>query len=181
MSFADMKSLGVVCEFIPEQARVYIAMKRFRSRLAHSEAVQLSDEDQLAIMQKQLFLEKLYMTACPPDTVIVTDTSALNSLLYMSPEFRQTTEVKKLVAMALRHYTLQFYCSTIEKPLDAQDANRVHTYEQSLAIDKSIPNLLKEIGCPMPRALVGNARARAKVMGGLILEKRISDVVAGIR
>jgi hypothetical protein len=140
--FAKLKEDSHLAEFIPEQARHYIATLRFNEQLAPSEPIQLDDSDQYKIMEKQSTLERIITIASGSDVVVVSDSSVLNALLYMTDENKQSFLTQALVFQAMQRVDLFFYCPPVESLLIHNDPNRVHSAEESLAIDKKIPDLM---------------------------------------
>lgn len=155
MSFADLKNMGISSEFIPEQARAYIA----RARYDHpDDPIELDDIDQLAIMEIQTGIEKIMTYS--KGTVVITDTSILNTLLYMSPKARQWHQVKHMVEQALARYDILFYCAPV-RMTRGYDANRIHDEQQSLELDKQIPEILREFAPELkPVVLLGDTKER---------------------
>ena len=170
MTFADLKTMGIATELIPEQARLVIAEKRVRQNLKPEDTVELTERDQAEIIGKQEEYETLLLQACGPEVTLIADSSVLNTLLYMEPELR--AEMHDEVAEFLPRYDLLFYCSPV-KPPSAQDPNRVHSYEQSLKIDREIPKLLSEFNLK-PVGLFGDPKERHHVVLRHILEWRMS-------
>jgi hypothetical protein len=156
LAFADLKNMGIASEFIPEQARLYIAERRVHDGLRPEDALFLSDEDQKLILTKQFDYETTLIKACGPEVKIVADSSVLNTLLYMSPEAR--AEVRPLVEEAVLRYSLLFYCGPVKPPLSL-DPNRIHDEQASMEIDKKIPVLLEEFSIS-PKYLLGDSRSR---------------------
>lgn len=150
MAFASLKEVGMVSEFIPEQARLYIAKKKLSLGLEPKDTLKLTDEDQLNIMDAQVTYDETLVLACGPQVMIVSDSSPINAMLYMSPAFREEPLVKALLlrSLSITHHT--FYSKPVPRPLNSgADPNRVHTFDQSLEIDKWIPEILKTIQLPI--------------------------------
>ena len=140
MTFASLKEIGLVSEFSSEQARLYIAYKRVLWGYGPEDKVVLTDEDQLEIMKKQLEVDETLVKACGPEVFIISDSSPLNSVLYMSLEARQRPEVMEMVKRSLAITTGSFYMHPIYRGWsDQRDPNRIHDYEQSQKIDLRIP------------------------------------------
>jgi hypothetical protein len=141
MTAARLKEVGVGCEFVVEQARLYIAEKRRSLKLKPTDSLALNDDDQIAIMQKQLYVEGLMADAVGDDVILVTDSSPLNSLLYMSPSVQDRAVALGLVQEAIDTADLVFYVPPVQQP-DYLDPNRIHDKEASLRIDLLIPFLM---------------------------------------
>lgn len=146
MTFASLKETGIIAEFSSEQARVYIAHKRVLLGLKPEDHLQLSDKDQLDIMGRQLEIDETLVKSCGPDVIIISDSSPLNSVLYMSHECRCRPEVMDMVKHSLSLTTTSFYMHPIYRGWSNQrDPNRIHDYSQSQEIDLLIPKLLAEL------------------------------------
>lgn len=145
MVFASLKDVGLIAEFLPEQARRYIAELRYHSYVTPKEKVVLTDEDQLIIMENQVNLDEVFHYACGPDVIIISDSSPLNALLYMNPELWEDPRVENLIKRSLAITDISFYSLPVPKPNEGSDPNRVHTHEQSLEIDKRIPGMIQTI------------------------------------
>lgn len=141
MLFSSMKETGMIAEFCPEQARFYIAKLRVKLGLRPEEQLALKDIDQFKIMLAQVEADEILVKACGDKVVIISDSSPLNSMLYMSPEFRDNKDVKDLAKRSLELTSMSFHAYPIYKPY-LQDPNRIHTEEQSKLIDLQIPALL---------------------------------------
>jgi nicotinamide riboside kinase len=138
--FAELKDLGLPTDYVAEQARLFIANKRFlQVKAGEGEGVALTDEDQLAIARQQ-FRHELIMS--DPRTILITDSSVLNSLLYMSENFRQSEEVQSLAKAAAARYDLLFICHPVQRP-DGIDPNRIHGEDFSLKVHDSIGPILQ--------------------------------------
>lgn len=173
MVFAHLKENGIACEFITEQARMYIAKKR-----TLNPGYTLSDMDQAEIMQLQYdCIDTMEKSTAEANSIVLCDSSPLNSLLYMSPEFRRNnTLVKELVAKISKDPGVVFVCAPVKRPMSL-DPNRIHGEAESIAVDESIPFVLEESipgllsdvihlsGAPQERSLVAIDRVlRAHVM-----------------
>lgn len=167
MTFADLKNMGVNSEWIPEQARLYIAERRLINRQPPGSNVELGDLDQVRIYKKQIRAEDVMLRSSGAGTVIVTDTSVLCTWLYMD-ELSRSLASQELAQHAL-NYDLLFYCAPVrmQGPLDP---NRVHGEEQALRIDSEIPKLLERFHIkPIP--LLGDSQQRHHVVTRTILER----------
>lgn len=158
--FSSLKEAGFNSEYIPEQARFYIAEKKVKHNIK-SEDLVLTDTDQFNIMKKQYEMQDLMLKACGDDSVIVTDSSPLNSLLYMTEEYRKSEWVQQTLAHTLNKNNVFFYSLPVEW-LGSKDPNRVHTEEESAKIDKSIETLLFPLIKQLPTYLTGDVENRAR-------------------
>lgn len=140
MLFAEAKRQGVPnVELLTEQARIFIANKRQTCK-ERNLPFAITDSDQVDIMVDQVLLEEA-MHESMPDGLVITDTYPLNSLLYMPHGVMDSPVVAGLVDGANSLPRLVFYCHPV--PMAAgQDPNRIHSAEQSLAIDARIPHVM---------------------------------------
>jgi hypothetical protein len=164
--FAQLKEEGSPAEFVVEQARLYIAERRFFGSLKPDEPVVLDDQDQIQIMKRQLRDEYIFKKVCGPEVVIISDSSPLSALLYMTNEARSDALCRssagwETVEDSVGLAELVFYANSVLN-FALHDPNRIHTPEQSLAIDARIPGLLETLGITaIP--LVGSADQRFAV------------------
>lgn len=172
MTFADLKGMGLPSEYIAEQARLYIAERRVEMQLKPEDSLKLEDIDQYMIMTRQERTEVTLTTACGSGTIVIADSSVLNALLYLSPEGRKQSGVVRLTESAVKRYDLLFYCAPVKRPRNL-DPNRIHTEEQSLAVDRMIPEILREFAPDLiPIQLFGNPQMRHAEVTKALLERR---------
>lgn len=169
MVFARLKNLGIASEFVTEQARLYISEVRYSSK--NQGNILLNDEDQLLIMTRQLKSEITVEYSVNGIGNIICDSSPLNALFYMSPEFRNDPRVKALVNKTLESTGTVFYCEPV-LDLSILDPNRIHSAEESARIDKNIFAVLQDV-CPeyakKIKYLKGDPEARcSKVVQALV-------------
>lgn len=136
--YYKLKQSNYPCEFVPEFARKYIATSRRKV---------LNDADQANIMLGQVYEEGVY-EGCH-DTITVSDSSPLNSLLYfddirkaMGDRLQQSLESiddRDVLYFYLKPLDLARYNLGNQRP----DVNRLHSYEQSLDIDKTAIDKIK--------------------------------------
>ncbi len=133
MVFASLKDTGQNAEFVPEQARVYIAQKKLEVyRTTNIEEmksdviggvppwntkVELTDHDQYLIMLQQRTYDELMQLSSGPETTIVTDSSPINALFYMSKEKQKLYAQDDIIIEAAQQTSLFFYV----KPIALQD------------------------------------------------------------
>ncbi len=173
MLFAELKKLGISAEFICEEARIHIASIRYEQGLSPSDPVHLTDRDQQEIMEAQWQSEEVLSTVCGPSVVVVSDSSALNSLLYMSPARRDSQEVQDL--LEVYRCDLVFYTPPLATVTHGLDPNRVHSQSESLRIDSLIPEILaKYVPGLIPIRLEGDPGERLQ-KALLIILKRIEE------
>lgn len=138
MAFAYLKEKSILSEFVPEQARFYIASKRVSANLKPEDKVSLTDEDQINIMEIQLMTERIMSKSVTKDTIIVCDSSALNSLFYMSEDALASEHVKELTKQALSQYDAIYFSRALNHFIH-DDSNRVHDEDFSKELDRNIP------------------------------------------
>ncbi len=149
MVFSALKNDGAVVEFIPEQARFYIARRRLELKLQPAEQLVLTPEDQEAIFRQQFINEHMLLQVGGPSVVVVTDSSPFNSLLYMAEDHRekffQSDIWKKFKTWeeTTKHKVLNFYSPLVTRSKEL-DANRIHSEQQSYDIDQSISAIFEK-------------------------------------
>lgn len=175
MVFAQLKEVGLQCEFVTEQARLYIAKKRFSESLHPEDKLVLTDEDQIKIMKQQMEIEFLMSRVIGEDQLLITDSSPLNSLLYMTDDLRKTPEVQDLAIKAACQTDIAFYAPPVTNTNYQIDPNRVHTIQQSLLIDKTIANIMRECGVwENMIQLVGEPQQRLSQATKVIIGKKLT-------
>jgi len=148
MLFAKLKEYGLSAEFVGEEARRYIVIRKFSKRAFRENPI-LTDIDQANIMENQADIEDMMVLGTSPDTVIISDGSPLNALLYMTPEFRRENHrVKAFLNMTrtLMTKSLTFVCEPLKSHRDVRDSNRIHNLEQILKIDEQLIPVMNETG-----------------------------------
>jgi nicotinamide riboside kinase len=144
-AFAYLKEQGILTEFISEQARWHIAEKRWHEKLKPEDPIVLTNKDQGEIMERQFNIESILKVASGPGTIVLSDSSALNALLYIDESIWNSSMFGALAKGCLEQYDLVFYC----KPLPhfvTNDPNRAHDKQASLEIDARIPRLIEKLG-----------------------------------
>jgi nicotinamide riboside kinase len=129
--FANLKTMGISCEFVSEFARKYLATR--------SRGSSLSDAEQELIMVSQFSEEGIFENQ---DVITVSDSSPLNALLYMSSHSEETKALAKKCAND--RDAIFFYCHPVPFPT-TEDPNRVHSIDASRSIHSGIPNTLGEV------------------------------------
>lgn len=157
--FAGLKDNGYVAEFLPEQARVYIAEQRRAGRDLAQEP--LNDTDQLEIMGRQGTMELLF-TEAAPKSIVVADAAAFLALLYMTPTCRSLPRIVAAAKRSAARFDLLFRCHPV-KPGDLYDPNRVHSFEQSQALDAQLEEVMHLVEVPPEKVveLGGPSNVRA--------------------
>ena len=166
--FADLKDAGYPAEFLPEYARTYIANRRLSKDISP-----LNDNDQACIMYQQLVSEEM-MTTSSPDSIIIADSAALNALIYMTPEFQNQPKIQENARKITSRYSVIFRCHPVH-PGSTYDINRVHNFEQSLALDTKVEPLLYSFGLTWID-LHGEQKHRAIRAYGAVLEEMVKEV-----
>jgi len=172
--FADLKDSGQSVEFIPEQARFYIAIQRVKAGLKPNQRLYLTDVDQESIMQQQQQLEETLVTSCGQTITIIGDSSPLNSYLYMSEKKRQEPLVQAMITKYLSHKPLIFYVHPVP-PGHCLDPNRIHDQKFSESLDEKLIPLMTELGVsPIP--LTGSSRTRSSQALAVIYSKLAEEL-----
>ena len=166
--FAALKDGGVACEFVVEEARKYIA----RLRLINlPNSTTLTDYDQQEIMRYQSSSENLMIRSCGSEVIIVSDSSPLNALMYMSENTRKIT--KWWLEEHMKKVDLAFVCEPFNYNSNL-DPNRVHNYQQSLDLQKQLPDLIKEFAPSLKVInLVGDSDLRFKEALAAVTEVQV--------
>lgn len=170
MVFAALKDAGQITEFVPEQARIYIAEKRQEAFEAYCQAenkrntgkefkdieisgmapwsipIELTDGDQIRIMMKQKAADSLIYMSSGPGATIVTDSSPINSLFYMSDDCQLKQSASETIEHAKQHTSLFFYVKPIANQ-GAGDLLRLHNDKFSRELDDKIIPLVCKL-CP---------------------------------
>ena len=170
MVFANLKENGITCEFLVEEARLYIAKQKY---IRNSQDLVLFDLDQELILEQQL--EKLKYFKYSSSSIIILDSSPINSLFYMTKEAREDCNVKQQIEECLSLIDLVFYCPTISTSANT-DQNRLHTLKECLEIDKLIPEVLTTYCKGIEEKLIyldGSAKTRQSLVTGKILDLHV--------
>lgn len=170
--FADFKERGYSAEFINEQARIHIAQKRLNhSRSLKDSSFHLTDNDQFQIATAQYDLETLMASQADPDTLIITDTSVLNSALYVSEQSLNTPNFLGLISKATLQYDLLFLCDIVTRPT-VRDLNRIHSPEESFTLHDKLLILLDKFASKTPTIrLAGSTILRLQHARTAVLER----------
>jgi hypothetical protein len=172
--FASLKDDGYVAEFLPEQARAYIAFKRYKeSQPGAPEARPLDDRDQYEILRRQRNMELVFSTSST-QSIVITDCAAFLALLYMTPEGRVKEDVVCGARRSASAFDLFFRCHPV-KPGDLYDPNRVHSFEQSQALDTQLEEVMKLAGVPPEKVieLAGPSNVRASRAYYEVMERKL--------
>jgi thymidylate kinase len=142
--FCFLKEQGANCELITEEARKYIASYRVINKLAPQDPISLTDKDQIEIFKKQNESENIMKTACPRETIILSDSSIYNAYIYTSdPTFNVISNSNN---WSTRHYDLIFFCHPIVNlKTIQQDSNRIHDLSEFEALNVRALKILELI------------------------------------
>lgn len=160
--FTNLKENGFKSEFIPEQARFYIAQKRVHLNLKPTDNLTLTDNDQFEILLRQLETENLMLKACGEDAIIVSDSSPFNALLYMSDAYRAEDQRLSILKNEELIKDRLFFYATPVPWLGGTDPNRIHSKQQSLDIDIKIPTIIFPYLKEQPVTLTGDSFERGR-------------------
>ena len=168
--FSNFKRNGITSEIIIEQARQYIAKIRYDKGLSPKDVITLTDEDQHKIAHQQIELERIMKHSCGINTIIISDSSAINAFIYMSMPTKE--RFKDAFFSALTEYDILFFCNPIDI---GEDTNRVHDAEAIEVAQSEAERLLKKIresGLTTIIELNGDLDYRVKEACHLTLQKR---------
>lgn len=126
MLFAKLKENHMVAELVLEQARVKIAENR-----VFKGSSKLSEEDQLDIFVKQLNLETVFAKSSP-DSIIISDTSIINNLLYVSNWENDNYRVSQVKDFLQTFNPLFFVCLPFDTNVEVADNHRIHSLQESV-------------------------------------------------
>jgi hypothetical protein len=172
--FSKFKLDAQNTELILEEARRFISEYRFKNQIPHNQPVSLTDKDQTEIAARQFNIEKNFKHSCGPTTIIISDSSSLNSLLYINDSFLKETSFDDYLFTQLKgHYDLLFFCHPIDFQYLPHDSNRIHNKEQLEKIDLRAKELLiklKNRGFPVYE-LMDDSESRIRDAGMVILDK----------
>jgi nicotinamide riboside kinase len=143
--FAQLKLSGQPnVEFVVEQARTFIAERKYG--LLDAQTPTLNDNDQLQILRRQMQAEEVMEHSVGRDGVVITDSSIFNSFWYMSDAFLVQTLNDPQIHHHLETYkdphNLLFLCAPIPVMVQA-DRNRLHNSKESRAIHDKIMYMVK--------------------------------------
>jgi nicotinamide riboside kinase len=139
--FTSLKEIGVKSELIVEHSRHYIADKRYKDRLGPNDPVVLTDEDQIQIYSGQLYTEKVMKHSSGIDTIIISDSSAFNTALYMEGDF-MSKPARPFFQNLKNHYDILFYCHPLDLSILPEDPNRIHDLESIKRLQNKVSQLL---------------------------------------
>lgn len=170
MAFAYLKEKSILSEFVPEQARFYIANKKVTQNLTPNDKITLTDQDQINIMEIQLRTEEVMSKSTTKDTIIICDSSAINSLFYMSETALNTKHVKNLINQALNQYDAVYYARTLNQFI-LDDSNRIHDENFSKNLDEHIPEFCSKYlpNLKISSQLTGSTQTRMNTLVNDIL------------
>lgn len=142
MAFVELKRMGISAEFVVEIARSYIAAKRRDGQ----QNVLLFDEDQAQIMEQQAAAERLMNDK---RVIVISDSSPLNSLLYMSDASFDAHRASNKIADLCQEYDMLVICREPEGPI-VKDLNRVHGEESRRALTARLEMVVDDIRSKFP-------------------------------
>jgi nicotinamide riboside kinase len=134
MTFVELKRMGVSAEFVVEIARSYIALKRQQGQ----DNVVLLDEDQAQIMRQQAAAERLMNDK---RVIVVSDSSPLNSLLYLTDGAFEASINSQEVAGLCLGYDMVVVCREPNGPI-VKDLNRVHGEESRRSLTERLETVV---------------------------------------
>jgi nicotinamide riboside kinase len=183
--FADLKEQGIAVEMLTEYARFYIARKRYFERDSFDG---LNDIDQASILEEQAKHEAVL--SWDPSSIVIADSSAISALLYMTDEFISesakfipTCGVPNLIDTAkecAKRYDVVFRCAPIRPGVNygANDHNRIHSFEQSVEIDKRIDFVFDTVGLDLSKVhqLFGDPKFRVAEASSIVMRAVVENL-----
>jgi len=157
LTFGALKEASVPCELLTEVARKHIVGLKYVNRWSNPpwNGI-LTDRDQNDIYIGELYQTERYVTVCSPETVIISDSSPINAIIYN----RRLSSDKIIINDWLAYCNpLFFYSTPVPNNLDTLDSNRVHSIEQIHNADREIPGIIEELGLEVI-TLNGNSNQR---------------------
>jgi len=172
--FARLKDNGFVAEFVPEQARSYIAKLRYECSQKGEPMRPLTDVDQLKIMLEQKYLEKVF-SRNSYKSVVVTDCASFLAMLYMSEGAKAKPIILNSAKKGASRFDLLFRCHPVQVS-NLADPNRVHTFEQSKELDAQLDGLINLVGVPPEKVvdLAGPSNIRSSRAYSVLTERLLS-------
>lgn len=172
--FIRLKEAAIPCELVPEQARWYIAQYRKDNLIPYTAPVYLNDIDQRQIMSKQIDAELLMGPTVGRHGVLVCDSSALNALLYMTDDCLQNPDIQAAARQTVANTDIFLICPPV--PSLARDVNRLHNKEQSLLINKKLPEVLGTyLADKKTKYLTGDSEERTRTAMRALMEGLLAD------
>lgn len=182
--FASLKEGGVPSELVVEEARKYIAERKQAIKLfggvRHNRVLklELDNTDQIEIMDRQMRAESLMKDACGAQAAVVSDSSYINTLLYMKrsdevSDERHSAGLQAIFDEAKNHYDLLFLCEPV-RPSVMTDPNRIHSFEESVELHKALLHMVETYGNGLPVVrLMGDPSVRFSTAHAAVLAKLV--------
>lgn len=145
--FSSLKETASNAELIVEQARFYIAKKRKEKNISLKDKVPLDDDDQLKIAKSQNKIENLMVEGCDKVTYIISDSSILNTMLYVSDDLFNNQGFKEALLKEGNKYDLLIYCHPFDTEEFPSDPNRSHSKDDVSKLysrSKQLLSLIKQ-------------------------------------
>lgn len=154
--FSHYKETGLSAEYIPEAARSYIAKAKTERTPWY-----MNEEDHIRIALEQYSQEYNFVNTVDKQTILLTDGSIFNSILYTGKEDSER--------LAKGHYDCLFFCDPV-RPLSS-DSIRLHSFEESLQIHERAIQMMEQYGSDLPLVkLVGSLPYRVQTAKTAVLE-----------
>jgi nicotinamide riboside kinase len=132
------------CEIITEYARTFITQFKASNNLPHDSSISFTDIEQLQISNKQKELERAFKKASSPYTLLISDSSALNTLNYLSTS-TYSSALPQFLSLVNSHYDVLVFCHLNSKPSKILDSNRIHSESQIKALEPRSLDILDKI------------------------------------
>ena len=147
--FSELKHQGVIAEFVPEAARMYIARKR-RYDWHADKSLCLTDLDQELIMQQQFQDQMIMGKAVGKYGVMISDASPLSCLGYMTAPTLDEERIRQWAEATVKITDLLLFAHFIDGEYDTSDSNRIHSAKEARAVHDLIPALLARFAPGVP-------------------------------
>jgi len=170
--FSRLKKYGMAAEYVSEYARRYI-----RGKVDRYPYWLPNNFDQFRIMMTQFDEEEMHE---PTNVTMVTDTSPLNSLLYISHPVKNDYIINDFYSLTLeRKDVIYFHCLSVPNPT-IKDPNRIHDAEQIKALEEKCSVLVTKIHSDFPNLQIHtlsemDVDSRIDIAVGVVLRESIKS------
>lgn len=171
MLFSKLKENHMVTDLVLEQARVKIAENRV-SRGSSD----LTQEDQLDIFNKQFHLETTF-TKSSPNSLIISDTSVINNLLYVPDWENDSYRISKVEELLKTFKPLIFVCLPFDTNIEMVDSHRIHSLQESIQLHTKFLKIFEFFNIS-PIEISGTPTERLMRVFDKVLQKIFEEVNA---
>jgi hypothetical protein len=132
---AELKKKGIVAEYVSEYAKELVWEKRFDlldGKVEHEKIIYEEKMHRITRLMGQV-------------DVIVTDSSLIQSVLFLDENKCSKSEIDSFTKMALHDFSkMKNFNYFVERGQGYEPEGRIHTFEESINIDKNIKKFLLE-------------------------------------